>query len=498
MSVYRLVLSFCLGACLLALGGCAANEPQTSARACLAARADDFGAVLDCYRLEQASEPLQYTQLPSRHFAGVVQRRYALHSQNWSPQNMVQPSAWQHGVEIYIPDNARHGKALLIVNNGVSNPGPDGKVQAANDLPEEQILALVRKTGTIAVSVSDVPNQFLTFNDDRLPRREDSIVARSWALFLQDPQQHALTPLHLPMMQAVIKTMDLAEQELQPWNVNDFLGTGASKRAWALWLATIADQRISAVVPLVLDFMNMRTLFAHTRQAYGGNWPPALQDYHREGITAQLDSAAFDKLERIMDPLRYLDSPQAARLALPKYFINAGNDEFFLPDNSRFYFDRLPGQKTMRVVPNSGHGGIRTVVDEVLTGAIARWQAGTPWPQLSSALKQESGHSVLSLQLAEKPVKLTQWTAVNSQARDFRQPCAIQYVARDVPWDGSSALELPLRPPQQGWSASFVEARFADGMVATSQVYVLPDTYPRTPPPPKSAGCSTLGATPAR
>ncbi len=498
MVLYRLVFNFCLGLGLLASGGCAVGDRDVSASQCLAARGNDFGAVLDCYTREQAAQPLQYTQLPSRQFAGVEQRRFSLHSQNWSPQDMLQPGPWQHGVEIYIPDNAMHGKALLIVNNGVNIPGPDGKVYAATDLSEEQILAIVRKTRTIAVSVSDVPNQFLTFSDDQLPRREDSIVARSWAMFLQDPEKHAFTPLHIPMVQAVVKTMDLAEQELQPWKVQQFLATGASKRAWAAWLATIADQRISAIVPLVLDFLNMGTLFAHTQQTYGGNWPLALNDYHREGITAQFQSEAFGKLEQIMDPLRYLDGPHAARLGVPKYIVNVGNDEFFLPDNSRFYFDQLPGEKTLRVVPNAGHGGVRAVADDVLTGAIRRWQAGIPWPQMPSQLKQVGGANLLSLQLAEKPVKLTQWTAVNPQARDFRLPCGIQYVARDIPLDGGSAIQVPLSLPQQGWAASFVEATFADGLVATTPAYVLPDIYPQEAPPQTSAGCRTLSGAIAR
>ncbi|WP_159914274.1 PhoPQ-activated pathogenicity-related family protein [Pantoea sp. 18069] len=498
MVLYRLVSSFCLGLCLLASGGCAVREHGISAQSCLAARAGDFGAVLDCYTREHAAQPLQYTPLPSRHFAGVEQRRFSLQSQNWSPQGMVQPGPWRHGVEIYIPDNAVEGKALLVVNNGTNIPGPDGKVSAAADLTEEQILAIVRKTRTIAVSVSDVPNQYLHFTDDPLPRREDGIVARSWAMFLRDPEKHAFTPLHIPMMQAVVKTMDLAEQELQPWKVRQFLATGASKRAWALWLATIADRRISAIVPLVLDFMNMRTLFAHIHQTYGGSWPLALRDYHREGIMAQFQSEAFEKLERIMDPLRYLDSPQAARLAVPKYFVNAGNDEFFLPDNSRFYFDQLPGANTLRLLPNAGHGGVRMVVEDVLTGAILRWQAGTPWPQVASQLRQVDGSSILSLQLSENPVKLTQWTAVNPQARDFRLPCGARYVARDIPLNGAGAVQLPLDTPAQGWSAGFVEATFADGLVATTQAYVLPDVYPqqRLPqqrPPQTSAGCSTLG-----
>lgn len=492
MALNRWFSTLCLGTCFALLGGCGSGDDDKSARSCLADSGNDFGMVLECYTRENAARPLEYTQLPSRQFAGVEQRRFSLQSQTWSPGELVQPATWQHGVEIYIPDGATQGKALLVVNNGINIAGPDAKLVPANDLSEETILGIARKTRTIVVSVSDVPNQYLTFGDDQLPRREDSIVARTWALFLREPQQHAFTPLHVPMMQAVVKTMDLAEPELQPWNIRQFLATGSSKRAWAAWLATIADSRISAVAPMVLDFLNQRTVLGHIRQTYGGHWPPALADYQREGVLAQLDSEAFGQLERIGDPLRYLGSRHAARLDVPKYIVNAANDEFFLPDNSRFYFDRLPGAKTLRMVPNAGHGGVRPVAEDLLAGAINRWQAGIAWPQLSSALAPVDGRSVLSLQLAEQPVKLTQWTAVNPQARDFRAPCGIRYVARDIPLDGAGAVQVPLSAPEQGWSVSFVEATFADGLVATSQAYVLPDTYPQSPPPQLSAGCSTI------
>lgn len=505
MALHRWILGFCFGVGVLALGGCTsddeksqAQEEDRSAQACLAASGNDFGMVLDCYTREQAAKPLEYTQQASRQFAGVEQRRFTLQSQAWSPAQGVQPGTWRHGVEIYIPEGALQGKALLVVNNGINIAGADGPLMPANDYSEETMLGIARKTRTIVVSVSDVPNQYLTFSDDQLPRREDSIVARTWAMFLREPQQHAFTPLHVPMMQAVVKTMDLAERELQPWKIQQFLATGASKRAWAAWLATIADTRITAIAPMVLDFLNQRSVLAHIRQTYGGTWPPALADYQREGVLAQLDSEAFGQLQRISDPLSYLGSRHAARLAVPKYIINAANDEFFLPDNARFYFDQLPGANSLRMIPNAGHGGARPVTEELLSGAIGRWHAGIPWPQLPAALKPVEGRSVLALQLAEQPVKLTQWTAVNPQARDFRAPCGIQYVARDIPVNGASAVEVPLSAPEQGWSVSFVEATFADGLVATSQAYVLPDTYPQQPPPQLSAGCSTLADTPAR
>ena len=477
---------------LLAASGCSTDAPPISAQACFAASGQDFSEVLNCYRQEQSGQALEYSAKGTQQLGGVEQRRFTLHSQVWSPQDMVRPGRWQHAVDIYIPEDAISGKALLIVNNGVNTPGPDGKTYPPADLSEEKILEIVRRTRTIAISVSDVPNQFLTFNDDNLARREDSIVARSWALFLQDPEKHAFTPLHISMMEVLVKTMDLAEKELQAWQIHQFIAAGASKRAWAVWLAAIADPRISSVVSVVMDFMNMEKLFDHTYQAYGKSWPSALADYHREGITAAIRSENFDKLAKINDPLRYLNSAYAHRLWIPKYIVNAGNDEFFLPDNTGFYTDQLPGAKSLRVVPNAGHGGINGVLDAALIGAINRWQAGNALPAIHSELQQQAGSSLLSMRFSETPVKLTQWTAINPQARDFRFPCGIRYEAKEISLPGSSSLQLPLSMPAQGWSASFVEATFADGFVATTQAYVLPNHYPQSPPPQTSPGCKNI------
>src|SRR5260221_14575364 len=43
------------------------------------------------------------------------------------------------------------------------------------------------------------------------------------------------------------------------------------------------------------------------------------------------------------------------RLTVPKFIINAAGDQFFLPDSSQFYFDKLPGVKYLRYVPNTDH-----------------------------------------------------------------------------------------------------------------------------------------------
>lgn len=47
--------------------------------------------------------------------------------------------------------------------------------------------------------------------------------------------------------------------------------------------------------------------------------------------------------------------------------------------------------------------------------------------------------------------------------------------------------------PKTGWEATYIEATFNDGYVATSQVYITPDEkYPQTAPPSVNAACQTL------
>ena len=55
---------------------------------------------------------------------------------------------------------------------------------------------------------------------------------------------------------------------------------------------------------------------------------------------------------KIEDPYNYLER---ARLTIPKFIVNASGDQFFLPDNSHFYWDKVPEEKRIRYVENSKH-----------------------------------------------------------------------------------------------------------------------------------------------
>lgn len=485
----RVVLSNLL---LLSLLGSITAQAAPTVPMCFEVSPHDFSEVLNCYKKAEASKPLLYTAKGTQQFPDIEKRSFNLASQQWSPQGLVSPEQWKHDVDIYIPRDALHGRALLVANNGTNISTGNKEVSGPSDFTEAMALEVARKTRTIVISVSNIPNQYLTYTDDGIARKEDASVAHSWKLFLDDPEARPFMSLHLPMMASVIKAMDLAQKELQPWQIEHFIASGASKRAWTAWLSAIADERINAIVPFVIDILGMDNVLEHTYQTFGKSWPLAFYDYHHEGITRQRDTENFAKLLKIEDPLSYLDSAYAERLSIPKYIVNASSDDFFVPDNTDFYFDQLPGPKALRVAPNASHYGIKQFIENSLIPVINRWQQGRPLPTIAARSTINETRETLSLQFPEAPVKVTQWTALNPMARDFRQPCGIRYEPNEViPVDPLNAQVL-IDTPENGWKATFVEATFADGFVATTPVQIAPKRYPTVVPPQMDPACKTL------
>lgn len=89
--------------------------------------------------------------------------------------------------------------------------------------------------------------------------------------------------------------------------------------------------------------------------------------------------------------------------------------------------------------------------------------------------------------------KVVRWTANNPNARDFRYACGIRYQPLTIDSPVNNKISITLNEPKTGWEATYIEATFNDGYVATSQVYITPDEkYPQTAPPSVNAACQTL------
>ncbi len=414
-------------------------------------------------------------------------------SQEWSPDHLVYPPQWSHQVDLYVPDHPLRQKALLVINNGTNHVTGTQQPFPPNDFTQQNLIDIANSTGTIIVSVSNIPNQFLTLGTNQ-PSREDVSAAQSWGLFMEAPEKRTTLPMQVPMVAAVSRAMDLAQNELKPWAVDKFILSGASKRGWTAWLGSLADDRVIAIAPLVADLLDTRTTFKHIHRSYGGHWPIAFSPYAAQGITKEIDTVPFSNLMRILDPLEYTAPRYKRRLAIPKYLINASGDDFFVPDNAGHYYNRLPGQTAFRIAPNSDHAGIRNFSTSALIQLLNRLQKNSPLPHIDAHLVSGGNEKVLKVLFSETPKELKLWSAVNPTARDFRFACGIRYESEtlDAPLQ-SNKLSVRLAADTSGWRASFVEATFNDGFIATTPVFITPEErFPQQAPTSSGAACQTL------
>lgn len=453
----------------------------------------DLTHVISDYRISLTSLPLDYSLLEKKQRPGVMLQRFNLNSQTWSPQGVVSPERWQNGVDIYIPDSAREKNALVVINNGSNNNG-SGTPVAPTNFNEEELSRIAIATRTVVISVSNVPNQVLSYQGVTTPLGEDNSVAYSWKLFIGDTHKYQDASLHIPMAASVSQAFRLAKKELTQQNINKFIVTGASKRGWAAWLTALSDPDVGAVVPFAMDLLNTQKSLEHMYQSYGKNWPVAFYPYYNQGIDQQVGTDKFARLMRL-EPLTYLNTDMGDRLKIDKYIINASGDDFYVPDNSHFYYGLLPGSKSLRVVPNSTHNGILSVAEQSLITFVNRFQEKQKLPEITENVQSRGdGKKELVVNFSEKPVAILQWTARNPAARDFRYACDIKYNSVPVSLaTGDNTLSISLTTPDSGWQATYIEATFTDGYVATTQVYITPDEkYPETAPPSIDASCQTL------
>ncbi len=412
----------------------------------------------------------------------VLIETYTLSSLRWQKTTAnSNDQLWQHTLVIYRPLQIKTDRALLFVNGGTRNMNADGK----NPPPAQLDFArIATTTQSIVADLHDIPNQYLTFSDN-IPRKEDGIVAYTWNQYLSAPDRNMYWSVHLPMTKAVVKAMD-AVQQIAAQNyhtkIKSFVVSGASKRGWVTWLAALADSRIQAIVPIVIDILNSKANIDHIYASYNDHFPPAFGDYVAANIPEQLNTPAFTQLMNIEDPIAYLNCKQCAvyknRLTLPKYIISASGDDFFVPDSLNLYLNKLPGETRVRVVPNQPHYIDMKIVEDALLTYYRSIIDAQSRPLLSWRTNRQGALIQASTDAIPTTVKL--WQATNSNARDFRLAAKITYTANEL--TGKCTAHQCVYPikadaPTQGWKAHFVEFTFmqpnGEELILTTPAYVI-------------------------
>ena len=181
-------------------------------------------------------------------------------SQKWLDDELVRNPTWWHWVSIVVPDKLEHDTAFIWIGGG----------DREDELPEKANSILVRSallTKSITVGVHNIPNQPIYFSRDTMDGRyEDEIIAYGWREFLESGarKEDAEWLARLPMTNAVHCAMDAVSEfatEKEELEVLDYVVAGASKRGWTTWTTAATDERVVAMIPIVIDLLNMEPSF---------------------------------------------------------------------------------------------------------------------------------------------------------------------------------------------------------------------------------------------
>jgi PhoPQ-activated pathogenicity-related protein len=266
------------------------------------------------------------------------------------------------------------------------------------------------------------------------------------------------------------------------------------------WTTAAVDKRVVAVVPVVIDLLNLEPSFEHHFRVYGF-WAPALGEYEKMGIMRRAGTPEMAALLRIEDPYWYRE-----RLTMPKFIVNSTGDQFFVPDSSQFYVDGLPGETYLRYVPNTDHSLKGGDFDAGMS-ALAFYESiidGTDRPRFAWRFEPDGAIRVATETV---PTEVRLWWATNPNARDFRLESigpAFTSTLLDPQPSGVYVGSVPT--PRQGWTAYFLEMTFPNGgrepFKFTTGVRVTPEVLPFAGPPrPRTAipiARGSRGSTPFR
>ena len=205
-----------------------------------------------------------------------------LTSQTWQGMN------WEHALQVYVPKEAVPSTTMFLWNQG-GRPTLDNMAFG---------MGLAKLLQAPCAFLYGIPNQPLFGG-----KKEDALIAETYVRYLETKDES--WPLLFPMVKSLVKAMDalqaLSKKEW-PKPIEKFVVSGASKRGWTTWLTGVADPRVKAIAPLVIDTLNMQPQMAHQYQAFG-KYSEQIADYTERGLVPMPDTKEAKRLWSWLIPI---------------------------------------------------------------------------------------------------------------------------------------------------------------------------------------------------
>lgn len=370
--------------------------------------------------------------------------------------SLVPKNSWKHTLFIYVPERIKSN--IFFMKAGSGNLEELHK-------PNMILSNIAKLFGTICIEAFDIPNQPLVFNNEIDGLIEDELMAHSWKDYVNTGNMKNIVNFH--MAKSIIEIMKFSDEfvksELNININNKYILYGASKRALAIWLASSVSDKIEAIVPAVYDVLNVRSTIPNQKNRLG-KFSQKLISYVKNGLFKhKLAHRLFD----FIDPINY-DS----HILIPKFLINAANDNFFTPDSSTHYFDLIRGTKYLRYIPNVDHYLETDALQSHLV-SIFKMVLGKKFIQYDISKVD----NVVTITTNEQIDGLKIWYAEND-VFDFGIDQFVPYdsvnIDHLIPKPGD-VVEIPvdnILTKNKKWMVYMVEITFSNSFVVTSPVYV--------------------------
>jgi PhoPQ-activated pathogenicity-related protein len=364
---------------------------------------------------------------------------------------------------------------------------------------------LAAEVGLIFAYIAQIPNQPIYFYDDPNFNRstEDRLIAWTWRSFLNsaepsDPSVIARMPMTKAAKRGLDTITELTQVRLPEANIGKFVVLGASKRGWTTWSLAATDRRVVAQIPLVFSLLNMETgtLPQHNMDMDGG-WSWALDPYWRENLTTDFFEPKFKRIYEVEDLYHYKE-----RFTMPTLAMSSTGDYFFLLDDNHHWWDDIPGPHYLMMLPNAEHTmapHYLQVVNTAVSFTVSVLR-DIPIPKLSWVMEETEDGGSITFYTDPEPIEIKAYTArtlASDTRRDFRlvsqepgetDPWAHPVVwrqIRDIQHRGEGVYYIEQKKVEGEWVAFFFEGEWegqsSRRMVFTSQVNIIPNTYPTEP-----------------
>jgi PhoPQ-activated pathogenicity-related protein len=438
------------------------------------------GTEPDARALAAASTALEsYVAKPDDTYEWHVRARYQVHGAQIVELTLTSQTwrgfAWKHQLVLIKPSRVDDpDRGLLIVGGGRwrdsydTEPPPEELQEGA-----DTFIAMARRLHTVVAVLGQVPFQPL------FDRREDELIAYTFDEYLKTGDTE--WPLLLPMVKATVRAMDASSAAAAAeWRtpLSTYTVLGGSKRGWTTWLAAAVDPRVTALVPTVIDALNMEQHFPHQTATWGAP-SEKIRPYTELDLPRILGSEDGAALRRIVDPWEY-----RASITQPKLVVLATNDGYFPNDSANFYWDSLVGPKYLLYLPNDQHSirDYRRLIP-ALQALHESAQGGKPMPDVAWEYRWTDGAVTLCVRSSPAPDHVVLWRS-ESADRDFRDAVWARAVEEKR---GLSHVFIVPRP-SGGYSGVFAEAVYGRGLfpysLSTNLALLTPANTPDLDPRP--------------